>query len=269
MNALTIGPFAFDANRLAAVAAILFFTFTAGFLARRRDWDDAKHWSTWAILSWLVGARVGFVLSNLADYAEAPLDALKFWQGGFSVLSGWITAFVVIGSAAMIERNKAVIAPLLIAGVLAGSLHQVVIAAIPQHALPMPQMNLAALDDTPVALAGRDRVVVLNLWATWCPPCRREMPMMTELAAAMPDVDFVFANQGESAAQILRFLMSEDLPRADMLRDQDGLLMEALGAVGLPSTLVFNHQGALVHAHTGEISRAALRIMIETAKDMQ
>ena len=266
MNALTIGPFAFDALRLAAVAAILLFTSAVGFLARRRGWGDAKNWATWAALSWLVGARAGFVLSNIADYAQAPLDALKFWQGGFSVLAGWITAFGIIGLVAIVRRNKAVIAPLLIAGVLAGSMHHGVISAIPPPALSLPQMNLLALDDTSVALAGRDRIVVLNLWATWCPPCRREMPMMTELAAIMPDVEFVFANQGEGAGQIIRFLIAEHLPHEGMLRDPEGLLMDALGAVGLPSTLVFDQRGTLVQAHTGEISRAALRIMIDTAK---
>ena len=111
------------------------------------------------------------------------------------------------------------------------------------------------------------QVTVLNLWATWCPPCRREMPMMTELSAEVPEARFIFANQGESADQISAFLAAENLPLAGMLRDPQEHLMGRLRAVGLPSTLIFDEQDQLVAAHTGEISRSALRSLIETAKE--
>lgn len=91
--------------------------------------------------------------------------------------------------------------------------------------------------------------------------------MMTELAAELPEVRFVFANQGEGADQIFAFLAAESLPLSGMLRDPQGHLMSRLRAVGLPSTLVFDEQDLLVAAHTGEISRAALRALIKTAKE--
>lgn len=131
----------------------------------------------------------------------------------------------------------------------------------------MPVTQLLTLEDRPEQLAGRDRVVVLNLWATWCPPCRREMPMMTELAAQMPDTDFVFANQGEDAARIEAFLAAAGLPRTGMLRDPAMRLMTEMNAAGLPATLIFDARGALVATHMGEISRPALRQMIQNAKD--
>ena len=124
---------------------------------------------------------------------------------------------------------------------------------------------LAALDGQAQQLAGRDRPVVLNLWATWCPPCRREMPMMTKLAANISGVDFVFANQGEDAGQVRAFLENEDLPTEGMVRDPRNRLMTELDAIGLPATLVFDARGRMVAAHTGEISRAALTGMIASA----
>src|SRR5690606_40886240 len=42
---------------------------------------------------------------------------------------------------------------------------------------------------------------VVNLWATWCPPCRREMPVLRDAQQRYPDIAFIFANQGESAEQ--------------------------------------------------------------------
>ena len=89
--------------------------------------------------------------------------------------------------------------------------------------------------------------------------------MMVDLAGASPAADFVFANQGESAEQILAFLLAESLPLDGMLLDPRQKLMAQLRAVGLPSTLVFDAGGELVAAQTGEVSRAALNDMIDKA----
>lgn len=265
MNAVSIGPFVMDASRLTAVCAILVFAFGVDLLSRRGT-SGAKEWVTWAILAWIVGARAGFILGHLEDFAKAPLDMFKVWQGGYSAFAGWIAGGVVL-LVAMTRGRQAVIPPLLIAAALSGITYQSVTAALPRPEVSLPSIELLTLDGKSVQLAGRNRVVVLNLWATWCPPCRREMPMMTALAAQMPEVDFVFVNQNESAEQILNFLNTEKLPLTGMLRDPDGELMERLSAVGLPSTLVFDDRGTLMRAHTGEISRATLRALIETAME--
>ncbi|QIR84936.1 TlpA disulfide reductase family protein [Paracoccus sp. AK26] len=270
MNAVSLGPFVFDASRLAAVAAVLLFLTASRIAARTKR--HAGHagaveaWAGWAVLAWILGARLGFVLAHADNFTAAPLDALKLWQGGFSARAGWIAAGAALGVAALKGRG-AVLRPLLIAAAITAVAHQTITAALPRPQMRLPVMELLALDGSPVQLAGQDRVTVVNLWATWCPPCRREMPMMTALAAEMPEVSFVFANQGESAGRILAFLAAEGLPSDGMLRDPRGQLMGRLRAVGLPSTLVLDATGDLVAAQTGEISGAALRDLIETAKE--
>lgn len=268
MNAISIGPFAFDASRLAAVASILLFLIAAELAARygrRSRWTPGPL-AGWLVMAWILGARSGFVLSNLNDFATSPLDALKLWQGGFSAGAGWAAAGIVV-LWALLKGQGAALRPVLIAAAVAIIAYQAITAALPPLQMHLPPMQLLVLDGTPVQLAGRGQVTVLNLWATWCPPCRREMPMMTELAAEMPEVRFIFANQGEGAVQILAFLAAANLPLTGMLRDPQGHLMGRLGAVGLPSTLVFDDQDQLVAAHTGEISRPALRALIKTAKE--
>lgn len=82
--------------------------------------------------------------------------------------------------------------------------------------------------------------------------------MMLDVAAKGDEATFVFANQGEGAAQIGRFLASEGLAADHIVLDRQMALMKTLGAKGLPATLIFDRTGALVQSHTGEISRAAL-----------
>lgn len=264
MSAVAIGPFVFDTGRLAAVVALLVFSVAAGFMARGRRGLEA--WAFWAMLGWLIGARIGFVVQNWVDFAPQPLDALRVWQGGFNARTGWFAGGVVL-AVAVLRGQHHVLRPLIIAAAMTGLVHQAAVSALPRPAMTLPTMQLMAMDGSAVQIAGRDKVVVLNLWATWCPPCRREMPMMTELAAELPEIDFLFANQGESADRISDFLTNESLPFSGMLRDPSSHLMGRLRAVGMPTTLVFDARGTLTGSHTGEISRAALRALIDTAEE--
>ncbi|RDW11744.1 TlpA disulfide reductase family protein [Paracoccus thiocyanatus] len=267
MNAVSIGPLVFDGERFAAVVALLLFFLMTEIVARLQGRNlpgDAARWAGIAALAWIGAARLGFVIAHWSDFAAHPLDALKLWQGGFLSGAGWAGGVAVFLLAAL-RRARAALAPLALGGAVALAAHLAVLAVQPSPAVTLPQMQLIALDGGGVQLAGRDRAVVLNLWATWCPPCRREMPMMTELAANTPGVDFVFANQGEEARQVRAFLDAENLPPDGMVRDPQGRLMGALNAIGLPSTLVFDARGRLVAAQTGEVSRAALTRMIAQA----
>jgi thiol-disulfide isomerase/thioredoxin len=156
----------------------------------------------------------------------------------------------------------------LAAGAVAAFLaHEAATAVLLPPEMRLPALDLIALDGSTVQLAVRDRPLVLNLWATWCPPCRREMPMLTDMAATLSEVDFVFANQGETEGQIRTFLLREGLPADGMIRDPNQRLMAELAAIGLPGTLVFDAEGRLVAAQTGEVSRAVLGRMIAKAKD--
>ena len=78
------------------------------------------------------------------------------------------------------------------------------------------------------SLAGRPLVV--NLWATWCPPCRREMPAMQAAQEANPDIGFVFVNQGESSVIVRRFLATQQLRLQNVVIDPSGQLAARTGA---------------------------------------
>src|SRR5690606_184048 len=101
--------------------------------------------------------------------------------------------------------------------------------------------------------------VIINLWATWCPPCRRELPLFAEAAAAFPDVHFVFANQGESREVVADYLADRgDVNLTNVVLDRDQLTGDRFGSPGLPTTYFFDGAGWHVLTHVGEVSTVAL-----------
>ncbi|MDX1553417.1 MAG: TlpA disulfide reductase family protein, partial [Marinobacter sp.] len=99
---------------------------------------------------------------------------------------------------------------------------------------------------------------VVNLWATWCPPCIREMPVLEEAQDRYPGINFVFANQGEHPETINQFLSEQNLDLDHVLSDRQGGFGRAIGSQGLPTTLFYDAQGKLVDSHMGELSKASL-----------
>lgn len=102
------------------------------------------------------------------------------------------------------------------------------------------QGNEGGLDD----FAGK--VVVLNLWATWCAPCREEMPSLDRLAAQLdPDEAVVVALSVDRAGpeRVQAFLDEIDIRHLVVRRDPKAAAARALKVPGLPATLLIDQQG--------------------------
>lgn len=104
----------------------------------------------------------------------------------------------------------------------------------------------------------RGQPVVVNAWATWCGPCRRELPMLLEQARANKHVRFVFLNQGEGPEAVRAYLEEAKLDMPDPLFDPSTELVQRWGAQGLPTTYFFDAEGRLVAQHPGEIKEEQL-----------
>ncbi len=130
-----------------------------------------------------------------------------------------------------------------------------------QQAVPLlPDLELMTLEERPARLSSyMGTPVVLNLWATWCPPCRREMPILEQAQTAFPEVAFVLINQGESAQQAKTYLESEALSLTDVLLDPSSEAMREMRTGGLPTTFFFDAQGRMVDLHLGEITMSDLK----------
>ena len=252
-------PIAVVVALLAAVAAIL----GARLLARRLPESPGKAAGALvvdAVFIGMVAARVGYVLLWWPQYAVAPWSMLSIGDGGFA---WWAGLPVAVGFLWWRTRAARPLRRPVLSGVAIGI--AVWLAAngslmlLQRSIPPLPDAPLITLDGAPTTLARyTGKPVVVNLWATWCPPCRREMPALAEAQAAYPDVRFVLVNQGEDAATIQGFLQSEGLAFDDVLRDSASDTMRHFGNRGLPTTLFFDADGRLVDTHMGELTRASL-----------
>lgn len=123
-----------------------------------------------------------------------------------------------------------------------------------------PQLKVQDLDGQYVTLQSlQGKPVVVNVWATWCAPCRREMPLLQEAQQQNPDVTFVLINQGEKVDAIERYLAQEQLSLKNVWQDENLLTQEALGYQALPSTYFLNAKGELVAQSVGELEKTHLQ----------
>ena len=119
----------------------------------------------------------------------------------------------------------------------------------------LPDVSLVALHDGAPALdVGALRgPAVVNLWATWCQPCRKELPAFQEVSAARPDVRFVGVDIAEDAGKARDFLTDLGIT-FDQYLDDRGQLTEALGTAVLPVTIVVDADGKVATEHVGPMS---------------
>ncbi len=257
MNAISIGPLMFSAERFAVILGIVAFLIATAFLSAKVD-RRLDRWSGVALLSGLVMARAGHVLLHLDSFIVEPWRIFAVWQGGFS----WIGGLCGVSIALVLLARKAMPAvPWAMMAIAAGGFVWLVTweisgtSAAPQA----PDRWFTTLDGRSINLSERaNRTAVVNLWATWCPPCRREMPLLVEIARQNPDVDFIFANQGEGRQAIEAYLDAEGIAIETLLLDQFSELSRHYAAPGMPTTLFLGADGSLRNSHLGEISREVL-----------
>lgn len=131
----------------------------------------------------------------------------------------------------------------------AGGMRKLVFHDAPQ---PLPQVGLTGMDDGARSLAEwRGRWVVVNFWATWCAPCRKEMPALDRLAAGGVAVVTVASGRNPVPA-IERFWAETGIVNLPALRDPNAELSRKLAILGLPVTLIVNPEGAEVARLIGD-----------------
>ena len=122
---------------------------------------------------------------------------------------------------------------------------------------PAPEITVKSLKNEPLLLASlKGKVVLLNFWATWCPPCREEIPSMMKLNSAMASKPFqmvaVSIDEG-GVPEVEAFFKSSGYSLPAYL-DQAGASQKAYGVTGVPETFIIDKNGLLVKKVIGPLA---------------
>jgi thiol-disulfide isomerase/thioredoxin len=123
-----------------------------------------------------------------------------------------------------------------------------------------PDLTLTSLQGKPYSLADfRGKIVVLNFWATWCLPCREEMPMLSKLAPKYDEKDVAFLaasiDDPQTQSKIVHFLEKKKISLAVFTgATPDTLKQFDLGEI-VPATLILDRDGAPLFRIEGEASK--------------
>lgn len=263
-EAIRFGPLLLPLAFLLVLASVGATVFVGNRIAKRAGVEaEGVLWRT-LLVGFLV-ARFAFVYEYRLLYFASPLSILDIRDGGWNAGVGLIAAWLY---ALHRQRgNPAVGKPLrwgLATGTAVFVIGTALLALRPDTGQTLPGLAFSSLDGRTVRLdqlTGKPTVV--NLWATWCPPCAREMPVLHDAQVERQDIHFVFLNQGEDPVSVSRWLQAQALPLQNVLIDEPRQASATFKQQGYPTTLFFDANGSLVSRRIGELSSATLAQKLE------
>ena len=130
----------------------------------------------------------------------------------------------------------------------------------------VPELPVVSTADVESILATTDTPVVLNVWASWCVPCRSEAPLLERAAVTTAgDVRFIGLNVRDDQTGAREFI-AEFFPAAPIehIADPSGAIpIELGGSRGVPLTFFYDRNGGLVELHSGVIDERTLALQID------
>ncbi len=258
-NAIVLGPFVLPYSLLLSFVAVA-STLYVGKRSGRKAGVDVESVLWHALLVGLVVARLAFVWEFRSAYFASPQDVLDIRDGGWSPTAGFVGAWLfAVSRQGQLPAAKKALRAALLTGTVLWAAGAAVLSVRPDTGQELPALSFTSLEGQSVTLAAfKGKPIVVNLWATWCPPCVREMPMLHQAQLDRPSVNFVFLNQGEAADKVGGWLQARKLPMRNVLIDANKQAGAAFKQRALPTTLFFDADGRLVSMRVGELSAATL-----------
>ena len=164
-----------------------------------------------------------------------------------------VIRFLALYTALMLGANGALAAGVDLSALATGDMKKLTIHSAPK---PAAQADFVTVEGGSGNLANyRGKVVLLNFWATWCAPCRKEMPMLADLQTQLGGDDFAvitLATGRNSVTGIAKFMDEIGAANLPQHRDPKSAIARQMGVLGLPTTVILNRDGQEIARLLGE-----------------
>lgn len=267
MLSVSIGPLALPVAPLLVLAALGLGGWVATRVAdgRRTDGARAAGDTLWHAAFLALGvSRLVFVAVHFDAYRASPWAIVDLRDGGLHGPAGlgaaaaWIAWRMRAHPALRRGLGAGVLAAATAWGGASWTLGRWDRPQLPEVAVT--ELATGRLTTLREVLDGRPAVI--NLWASWCAPCRQEMPALEAVVRDTRDVAVLRVNQGEAQAVVAAYLQRDGLTASGVLLDGPRALGQASGSAALPTTLFVDRNGRRVDAHVGILTEPALRARI-------
>ncbi|MBC8740322.1 redoxin family protein [Paraburkholderia sp. UCT31] len=259
---MNIGPFSFPVALFILLTSVAIAVVVARIAGQGAS--DAERVIVNSVIVGLVVGRLSFVAHYLPAYKGDVPKMLDFRDQGFDLLPGVVSGALLllwmVARRAHVRRATIFAA---LAGVFSWSV-ATAFAGTGSESAYLPAVNVVDLNGKVQPLARNDgKPLVINLWASWCAPCRSEMPVLAQAQRELHGVDLEFVNQGESPATVSDFLASQRLSLQNLELDPSLAVAREVGARVFPTTLFYDGTGKLVAVHLGPFSRATFESALD------
>lgn len=129
-----------------------------------------------------------------------------------------------------------------------------------------PDFEWVAPDGRRLTLGTLGRPVVLNFWATWCVPCKEEMPLLDRTAAAHPEATFLAIDMDEDGDRIRSYFDEFGIARLDPILDVGLGVARRYGVASVPSTFFVDAHRTIRHLRIGQLSGEDLQRGLEAIR---
>lgn len=282
-ESFALGPLLVSTPVVGFVVAVVVAIWTSSRLAKRAGIDPAWTRATveGSILAGLIASRAAYAALYWPAYWPALWTILYFWQPGYLPVAGLAGGAVFVlyrlarqpatarlAGLRVVTTGAALGATLM--AVILGTMNLASEARVYQAGDTVPNFRLADLNGESVSYSDLEgKGIVLNFWATWCPPCRREMPLLEAAWGkyGSRNIAIVGVDVDEPTEDVRRFVDTQGFTypiwvepesESDVGAADTNEMLGWFGSVGLPTTVFIGPDGVIDNVYIGELNRAFL-----------